>query len=66
MDYKINDEVVAKKDYLDLFKKGEKYQVCELFDALGETMCYLSKDGKKISAWPLKEFELDIIFIKIN
>lgn len=60
--YKIGDILIAKRDYLDLFKKDEEYEITSLENNLGDDMFYLSKDGYKISGWGLKPFELDIQF----
>ncbi len=66
--YKINesyvkgDKFIAKRDYLDLFKSGEEYEIYDIENNLGDTMYYVSHNGKKISGWGLKEFELKIQF----
>lgn len=61
MKYIITDILVAKYDYLDLFKKGEEYEIVDIEDNFGE-MFYVAHKGIKISGWGLKQFELDIQF----
>lgn len=60
--YKIGNTLIAKNDYLDLFKKGEEYEIVDIEDNLGDEMFYVSHNGKKISGWGLKQFEIDIQF----
>lgn len=63
--YNVGDKFVAKRNYLDIFKKDEEYEVYQKENNLGTDMWYV-KDitGKKISVWGLKEFELKIMFTK--
>jgi hypothetical protein len=62
--YEKGDKLVAKRDYLDLFKSGEEYEVCDIENNLGDMMYYVSHNGRKISGWGLKEFELKLQFDK--
>ena len=66
MKYKEGDKFICNRGYLDLFKIGEEYEIVEIlnFDDTigGDDMYYVSHNGKKISDWALKEFELDIQF----
>ena len=66
INYQINDVLVARRDYLDLFKKDKEYQICDIENNLGDIMFYVSHEGKKISQWGLKSFELDINFYRQN
>jgi len=61
-EYKIGAILVAKNDYLDLFKKGKEYEIVDIENNLGDEMFYVSYNGKKISGWGLKQFEIDIQF----
>lgn len=63
--YDIGNTLIAKRDYLDLFKKLEKYEVVSKENCLGDEMFYVSHGGKKISGWGLKKFEIDINFDRI-
>ena len=62
--YNIGDILVARRNYLDLFKGGEEYEIVDMETNLGDEMFYVSHNGKKISGWGLKKFEIDINFIK--
>lgn len=66
INYQINDVLVSRRDYLDLFKKDKEYQICDIENNLGDIMFYVSHEGKKISQWGLKSFELDINFYRQN
>ena len=61
----INDVLVAKRDYLDMFKSGEQYTIYNIEDILGDIMVFVSHNGKNISGWGLKEFEININFDKL-
>lgn len=58
----VNTVLIAKRDYLDLFKSGEKYIVYSIENNLGDEMFYVSHNGRKISGWGLKMFEIQINF----
>ena len=48
-----------------IFEQGEKYEIVEYVPLFGMNlpdMCYVAHQGRKVSAWGLKEFELDINF----
>jgi len=60
--YNIGDTLIAKRNYLDLFKNGEEYEVVDIENNFGTDMFYVSHNGKKISNWGLKKFEIDINF----
>lgn len=60
----IGDILIAKHDYLDLFRSGEEYEIYDIENNLGDEMFYVSHNGKKISGWGLKHFEITINFIK--
>lgn len=62
--YNIGDILVARRNYLDLFKRDVEYVIVDIENNLGDEMFYVSHNGKKISEWGLKRFELDINFIK--
>lgn len=64
--YNIGDILIAKHNYLDLFFADRKYVIDSEVDTfgMGEQMWYLSENGHKISAWPMKKFELDITFTR--
>lgn len=62
----IGDKFTAKRDYLDLFKVGEEYELVDSENNLGDDMYYFSHNGRKITAWPLKEFEINIQFDKLK
>lgn len=62
MKIEINTVLIAKRDYLDLFKSGERYVVYTIENNLGEEMFYVSHNGKPISNWGLKMFEIQINF----
>ena len=59
----IGDILIPNRDYLDLFKKGLEYEIYDIENNFGDDMFYVSLDGKKISDWGLKQFEIDIHFI---
>jgi hypothetical protein len=62
--YLIGIILIAQRDYLDLIKKDEEYEIISTED-FGEGVVQavnLSHKGKKISGWCFKEFELDIHF----
>lgn len=68
----VGDILIAKRDYLDLFKFGEEYEIYDIddvgaklsFGKESEKMYSVSNNGKKISGWPLKEYEIEINFNK--
>ena len=62
--YKIGDIIVTQREYLLLFDEGEEYEIVDIENNLGDLMYYVSHNGKRIASWGLKEFELDIQFIK--
>jgi hypothetical protein len=62
--YNIGDVLIPIKNYLDLFKAGEEYEIVDVENNLGDDMFYVSHNGNKISGWGLKKFEIDIHFTK--
>jgi hypothetical protein len=62
--YNIGDILISRRDYLDLFKGGEEYEIVDIENNFGDDMFYVSHNGKKISGWGLKKFEIDIQFTK--
>lgn len=63
--YNEGQHLKAKRDYLDLFKEGERYQIYKSENNLGDDMYYLSHNGRKISGWGLKDYEIKIHFDEI-
>jgi hypothetical protein len=62
--YNIGDVLIANRDYLDLFKANKEYKIYDIQNNLGDQMSYVENNGKKISGWVLKNFELQIHFTK--
>lgn len=63
--YSEGQHLVAKRDYLDLFKAGEKYQIYKTENNLGDDMYYLSHNGRNISGWGLKDYEIKLHFDEV-
>lgn len=63
--YSEGDILIAKNDYLDLFKKGKEYKIISNEPNFGEDMYYVEdENGNKITGWGLKSFEISIQFEK--